>query len=76
MADDNDDLPSIQDIVDEEGASPMMRCPCSGQYRAYLKPRPAMTHTLPPCQHFIDMDMADFMEWARKNGARRLDSEN
>ena len=69
MTDDKKDLPRVQDVVDTNSASPMMRCPCGGQYRVYMKPVPAVTHSLPPCNDYIDKEIVDFLEWARLHGA-------
>ena len=40
-------------------------CPCGGTFTVChtAQREPAITHTLPPCDDFVQRDLADFMHW-------------
>lgn len=49
-------------------STPTMRCPCGGSYEADISSY-AVLHSVPFCSHFENLDVVDFLKWARVNGA-------
>ena len=76
---------SVYEVVDTDGnvckmrqSGPTCRCPfCGGTYCVVRDVddagKPALMHSMPPCDTFDEMDIISFMEQARKNGAHLVD---
>ena len=46
-------------------------CPCGGTFEAGFETEsgdPALLHSMPPCQDFINKSLDGFLKWVREHG--------